>query len=212
MGSMTEMRWCGTSLLPLPLSAVDDGWRILGDPDPISLFVTFAYLAVATMALVQSRRSAGRPSIAPSSRQWMLVGILFLVLGINKQADLQTFVIDGGKWLARASGLYDHKLALRAAFTVLVLAVVGILARPSWKLLRQAMHQKSSLVTRLLWLAVVTQIGFVCLRVVMISLLAPWISDAWWVDLLELTGIAILLVAILYARRDQGRVTLRYSD
>ena len=81
----------------------------IGDPTPIGWFTVFAYLA-ATIACARVwavDRQADRIRQPASPVFWMVLTILLLFLGINKQLDLQTLLNDVGRRMAKADGWYS---------------------------------------------------------------------------------------------------------
>jgi hypothetical protein len=95
----------------------------IGDPSPVG-WITVAAYAVA--ALLAARNvSAARRCGAPTGF-WIALTVLMLLLGINKQLDLQTWFGETGRDLARSQGWYEQRRAVQAAFIVLLGA--GVLA------------------------------------------------------------------------------------
>ncbi|WP_145272189.1 hypothetical protein [Tautonia plasticadhaerens] len=56
---------------------------------------------------------------------WRILAAGMLVLGINKQLDLQTLILVAGRGLAREQGWYEDRQAVQRAF-IFAVAVVGI--------------------------------------------------------------------------------------
>jgi hypothetical protein len=91
-------------------AAIRDGqWRPgIGDPTPLGWATVVAYLAASwacCRAAAAERRSAhrGRNSTRPF---WSSLGLLLLLLGLNKQLDLQSALTAFGRRLAREQGWY----------------------------------------------------------------------------------------------------------
>ena len=104
--------------MDLILAATDvrGDWHFgIGDPTPIGWFTVFAYLA-ATLACgrvwLADRRAVRRGSPG-SPIFWMVLTVLLLLLGINKQLDLQTLLNDVGRRMAKAEGWYDVRRSTR---------------------------------------------------------------------------------------------------
>jgi len=83
---------------------------------------------------VGSTLDIARP--AAESRFWAALTMLLILLGINKQLDVQTLLTEGAKRLAQAQGWYDRRAAVQVVFTVLACAgLAGLLfmfARLTW--------------------------------------------------------------------------------
>jgi hypothetical protein len=134
----------------------------IGDPTVAGWITAFAYLGTAYLCFRVQRRT--RPTAGPSSvgvgtpfayaltgRLWRLwelpvsvrlgalwsgMALLMLLLGINKQLDLQTALTETGRLLARYQGWYErrHDIQLKfilgvMAFGVYLFAAVVALAR-----------------------------------------------------------------------------------
>lgn len=99
------------------------GWVIT-----LSYFTAFA-LCLWTWKREDDRWLAGVRGLRP--RFWLAMAAGLLVLGVNKQLDLQTLVSVLGRRAAKSMGWYDQRRTVQAAFIVLVgliavSAVVGI--------------------------------------------------------------------------------------
>ncbi|MEM7680590.1 MAG: hypothetical protein AAF288_01405 [Planctomycetota bacterium] len=97
----------------------DGGWRPgIGDPTVLGWATLAAYLAAAVLCLMARKMARDRVELA----FWWVGFALLLLLGINKQLDLQTL---GGGWVrqwAKDSGWYEDRRKVQALF---VAAVVG---------------------------------------------------------------------------------------
>ena len=98
----------------------------LGDPTLGGWAVTLAYGVAAWLALSVARRI---PTVLRESRRerwvWFAIAAFCLLMGINKQADLQTLLTSAGKAVATSGGWYEHRRLVQAAF-VLLFAGVGL--------------------------------------------------------------------------------------
>ncbi len=94
-----------------------------GDPTLIGWLVTIIYFTAAALALSAMLRARGW-ALADERRFWLvLAGILFF-LGLNKQLDLQTFLTQIARDLARAEGWYRQRRPIQAVF-LLVVTIAG---------------------------------------------------------------------------------------
>lgn len=110
-------------------------WEALvGDPTPLGWIVFFAYLWAGWLCW-RAYRAAGAP---PARRQewfWALLALLMLVLGLNKQLDLQTALIHAGRAVVRSrTGLSRGEASVYAAFALALAGAAGLylLVRLSW--------------------------------------------------------------------------------
>ena len=115
-------------------TGVDGRWYLgIGDPTLRGWLTVGAYFLGAGLALraawVSARRN--RLSLLPSDRRrlvafWCLTAAVLLLLGINKQLDLQSWFTQVMRDLAKEQGWYDVRRQYQAAF-IITLAVVGLL-------------------------------------------------------------------------------------
>lgn len=111
-------------LLPLAaLAAIDPEtgrWRPgIGDPTVYGWLTVVAYFAAAAL-LAANLRLATR--LGMGRQFWLAVMLFMLVLGINKQLDLQTWFTQVGRDLALAQGWYDGRRVVQAGFIALLVA------------------------------------------------------------------------------------------
>ncbi len=96
----------------------------IGDPTVFGWLTVLAYLFAAGLALRAARRSRAIEGEATGPRStWLLLAIGFVLLGINKQLDLQSALTETGRVLARRDGWYEHRRTVQLAFIAAVLAV-----------------------------------------------------------------------------------------
>jgi hypothetical protein len=102
----------------------------IGDPTFVGWFTVAAYAVVALLCL-RSFRLAVPP--VPPTRQgiltarlrrqfWLVATVVLVVLGINKQLDLQGFVAGVGRTLAKSDGWYESRRTVQYAFIIGVAA------------------------------------------------------------------------------------------
>ena len=131
-----------TELLQLA-ARVGGRWRPgIGDPSVMGWLTVVAYLSVAALCwrcAGSARR--GRPSVAGGKEPttWYLLTALLLLLGVNKQLDLQSWMTQVGKELVRSDGW--SKSVIQGGFIAVVLATVviavGLLFWLAWGRLRR---------------------------------------------------------------------------
>jgi hypothetical protein len=89
----------------------------IGDPSPMGWITTAAY-GVA-VALAARNAFAARRSAAPVGF-WITLTVVMLLLGINKQLDLQTWFGQTGRDMALSQGWYGQRRTVQATFIVLL--------------------------------------------------------------------------------------------
>jgi len=102
-----------------------DHWRPgIGDPTFIGWLTVVAYF----VAMVLSFQATKRALEKRDGRQyifWWILGVSMLLLGINKQLDLQTWFTLKGRQLALSEGWYNHRRPVQLVF-ILFIAFVGM--------------------------------------------------------------------------------------
>ncbi len=192
-----------------------DPWRLaIGDPTPLG-WLTFAAYGIAAALCWRAQRVSARAAARAGAdatgearqqrlvgRWWLGLGILMLLLGLNKQADLQTLMTVIGKDLARAQGWYASRARVQTSFVVLfsTLLACGVLA-----LLITLRGVLDRIGPALLGLASI--LLFIALRALALHALrnsppADWPDTLWPV---ELAGIGLVVWNASRASRTKAR-------
>ena len=114
-----------------------DGWRPgIGDPTFMGWFTVFGYLLASFLCWRAAKTSLPRWKKTGNAGPvffWILVSILLLLLGFNKQLDLQTWFTEFGRDIAREQGWYERRHFVQVIFLLLFavfgLVVIGLLIR-----------------------------------------------------------------------------------
>jgi hypothetical protein len=136
-------------------TVVGNWWRDFGDNDAVGWAITVAYFVVAALcfraarAVRRNTACADNPvpgtpgELGPSvpdrsrARDWAIIGTGILLLGLNKQLDLQILARDSGIALVRALGFdAQRRWVGRLMFLCLSAAVLAVLARSAAHLRR----------------------------------------------------------------------------
>lgn len=131
------------------------------DNDGMGWAITVAYLVVAILCFICSRRIGALPGNTPLRQRglWWSVGTVVLLLGVNKQLDLQTPLRDLGRALAEAKGWYQYRRMVQTWFVVALGGMaVGTLVVAAIKMRRTWRHHG------LLYVGMVILAGFVVMR------------------------------------------------
>ena len=92
-------------------------WRpTIGDPCFMGWFTVGSYFACAILSLIAA--FGNRIADRRSSSFWRMVGLLMILLGINKQLDLQSLFTEIGRQIARAHGWMDQRQIVQFWFIV----------------------------------------------------------------------------------------------
>ena len=179
------------------------GWQPgIGDPTFVGWFTVSAY-AVAAMLSYRCYRHAA--SSEASSRRdilsarvqrpfWLITTIFLVVLGINKQLDLQSLLTAIGRTLAKGEGWYGRRRTAQYTFILCISAtgaitsIVGLWA-----------FRKGGAWVRLALPGLITLIAFVVIRAVSFHHVDEMLGRRVWMfnlnHVLELGGIAIVSLA-----------------
>lgn len=189
-------------------------WRPgVGDPTVAGWSSVVLYLASGACALMVAvfldRTGGGRSEM----RFWAVIAVLFGMLAVNKQLDLQTLFTDIGRIVAKRQGWYEDRAIVQGLFVTAVfgggVAAAVILAR---------LWRRSPAPARLAQAGALLVAGFVALRASYFHGLDRFISaqmlDALHLNtLLEAGGTALVLAGALWRRasfpQDRCRPSLR---
>ncbi len=173
-----------------------------GDPTFLGWFTFMAYFVAALFAgrAGQACRFAGSPEKSGKSRRasgqgrlaawWFVVAVMMLLLGLNKELDLQTTIAKLVRAAALDEGWYERRRGIQHAFvTGLMLLATGVAAAALY-LLRGMWSRLALALT-----GVALVIAYALLRaaefnVTGVAVPEPLASSPW---LVELSGIALVL-------------------
>jgi hypothetical protein len=168
----------------------------IGDPTFVGWLTVIAYFVTAWFCLSAARRISGAMAALREARRersfWMTLSALFLLLGINKQLDLQSLLTEIGRMLAYDEGWYESRRQVQYAFIVLV-ALFGMVAAVA------AIYavRRATLGARIAAAGTALVTAFVVIRASSFHHVDRFIDSRWlglranW--LVELGGIAIVL-------------------
>jgi hypothetical protein len=107
--------------------AIDDGrWHPgIGDPTAIGWITVGTYIVATVLCATCAWRESGDQR---RCRFWWALAAVMLLLGVNKQLDLQTWFTEVARDMAREDGWYDIRHQVQIAF-IAVLAVLGLLSQ-----------------------------------------------------------------------------------
>jgi hypothetical protein len=167
-------------------------WRLgVGDPT-LAGWVTVAGYAI-TLALscrvARSPRPAGTPLQTSHILFWWITSALLLLLGLNKQLDLQTLLTDIFRIIARADGWYEDRRDIQRLFIGIISSASVVFMLGFTFLIRQTVRRDGPALLGISFL-----VFFVLLRASSFHHLDPFISlntcGFQYYKLLELIGLA----------------------
>lgn len=176
----------------LATGAADGRWQLaVGDPTWTAWLAVVVYAAAACLCVRAAR--AGRGGDRNARRLalfWWVLGTLLLVLGVNKQLDLQSLAIDVLRELAREQGWYPERRTYQRWFvgalagaSALGITALGVGLWPVRRRMRLALVGLGGLV------------GFVLLRAALFQHVGPdWLAKSApahaWLELLSVSVLA----------------------
>ena len=147
---------------------------------------------------------AGRHAESRERYFWLSAGFLLVLLGLNKELDLQNVFTQNARAVIRSWGFYEQRRLMQGLF-LLSLAVAGLIAAfvlGAW-LRRSPMPAKAAAV------GIILLFAFVVMRAASFHHIDHWVTidvaglrSGWW---LELAGIAVIGISALIRARTRLR-------
>ena len=175
------------------------GWTPgIGDPSALGWFTVIAYLVGAWLCL---SAAGGDPAGGRTTRLWRLIAMTLLLLGLNKQLDLQTLLTQVGRAVAQHQGWYGERLALQAAF-ILAMALTGAIAvGVMWRRIRVLRCNIRYALAGLIFIFTYVLIRASSFHHVDIFIKSR-VCGVKWSWIIEISGIAIVWIAAWRERHD----------
>lgn len=159
----------------------------MGDRSIIAWGIVLGYVAAALLAFAAAKR--GRK--AAERWFWILAAAVLLLLGLNKQLDVQTFIVDLARELARAGGWYEHRRIVQGAF------IGGLVAGAAAGALVLATRlRRAPMTIKIAGAGLVLLALFVIIRAASLHPVDLWVTadvaglrTGWWI---EIAGIAVV--------------------
>jgi hypothetical protein len=108
------------SALQSEISDVPQRWAPgIGDPTPIGWFTVFAYLCVLIMCIVNWVNAR---HLSKDRFIWFWISLSIAFLCVNKQLDLQTWMLQAGRDSAHLHNWYNNRRPIQIAFVALLAA------------------------------------------------------------------------------------------
>ncbi|HEX5100466.1 MAG TPA: hypothetical protein VFV94_13250 [Polyangiaceae bacterium] len=168
----------------------------IGDPTFVGFLTVVVYFFVAWRCRAAARRiTPGMAKLETARRErlfWQMLTILYVVLGVNKQLDLQTLLTEIGRLLAHGEGWYEKRGEVQLAFILVVAALGAVAAAVALLAVR-----KASLGARVAAAGTAIVTAFVVIRAASFHHVDRFIHSQWlglkanWI--LELGGLCIVL-------------------
>lgn len=165
------------------------------DRSALAWIIAAAYFLGAMAAWLASRSGQRR-----ERRFWIGAALLLVLLGFNKELDLQSHLTGWGRSLARYLGLFDYRREIQGIFLLVLggVAVLSIAALLGWL-------RRSSMPVKTAALGIGILMAFIIIRAASFHHIDHWVTidfagmrSGWW---LELAGIAVVAISALAYRR-----------
>jgi MFS family permease len=199
--------------MPLLAELVDGQWRPgIGDPTVVGWLTVVAYLVAAVCcgrAAWREPTPGGRRRSRPAIF-WLSLSAMMVLLGLNKQLDLQSFFTFVGRRVLTTNGWYQGRRHLQAIFIGGIAAACLVLLGISLWFARRSLRHR--------WLALIgmaSVMGFVVIRAASFhhvdALLASRLGGMKWNWIIELGGVLIVAVGALCSGPVKGAAPLKRS-
>ena len=167
----------------------------IGDPTIGGWVTVGLYFAAALSCWASARRT-----YTAERHIWMVISLLFVALGINKQLDLQSALTELGRLIAFHGGWYERRQSVQLGFVVVVAMIcVGAIATLF------ALARRTPIATWVALLGTAIVLGFVLIRAASFHHVDRFIGGSVlgfrWNWILEMGGITIVLLASMSRRR-----------
>lgn len=148
----------------LQLCAAQTWAPVWSDSDALGLALTALYLSATLLCLLTALalwggRGWGRPAV-PGRWLWTLATLYLALLTVNKPLDLQTFLTQTARCLARSEGWYADRRAFQEDVTFFLLIGLAAAVLAGLGLLSEARRGEAPLILGLVLLT-----GFLGLRI-----------------------------------------------
>jgi hypothetical protein len=188
--------------------ATGDGWigswsPGIGDPTVMGWVTVVAYAAAAWQCAALGRGQVlGMP--AGERRVWWWLAAIMILLGVNKQLDVQTAFTELGRLVARTQGWYERRAHVQRRFIELVLAgAIGTVV-VALIIVRKMPRATKLAIVGLALLAAFVFIRATSFHKVDLILGARWLGmKANWI--FELGGIGLIVMGTLLRRGRAAR-------
>lgn len=134
----------------------------IGDPTIVGWFTVLAYFFAFLFSVACAKRmrfDISDNDLTAQRRLWWFIALALLMLGINKQLDLQTFLTEVGRMMARREGWYEQRRKIQEVF-IAGIAFGGLFVLLwAWRTLRNVWRDSWLTIAGMFFL-----IGFVIVR------------------------------------------------
>jgi len=176
---------------------------LVHDQGPLAWFIVAGYLASAWLAY-----RAAAPATGRERGFWLATAIVMILLGINKQLDLQSDLTDFARAAAHSEGWYSWRRDVQGVFLLAMALGTIAVAMLIWCWLRGV-----TVSAKVAAMGLVILLAFIFLRAASFHHIDNWVTipvagmrSGWW---LELLGIVVIGAAAAFRTRPEGQAATR---
>ncbi len=98
-----------------------------GDPTFMAWIITVGYAIAAWTSHIAAVQAKGQRRSSATRRFWQVLMIAMILLGLNKQLDLQSLLIDCGRTMSREGGWFAHRRMVERGFATVLAASLALI-------------------------------------------------------------------------------------
>lgn len=167
-------------------------------------FTVVAYLAAAALCAAAAPSTPNDARMPDQERRWWLaLSTILLLLGINKQLDLQSLLTEVARAAAKTEGWYGERRQVQFAFVeIIAITGIGVMSSLFWSMRRGTPSLKLGL------LGLTATSVFVVVRAASFHHVDLWLGQsilgARWNWIIELSGIATIAAGAVWSKMQPG--------
>lgn len=173
----------------------------IGDPSLMGWFTVVFYFLTSALAFVTAYKYR---YLNTDFRFWLFLAVFLLLLGINKQLDIQSLFTEIGRVIAKKQGWYNDRRRFQAVFVIIFFILSLISIALLWWILRKEWRKFLFPLTGLLLL-----VSFIVIRAASFHHVDRFLKSGpsgvrmnW---ILELGGIGWVMISSAYRLKKTGR-------
>ncbi len=177
------------------LAATKNGqWQAgIGDPT-IFGWITVMFYFIAMLICIYKSESLKK--IGERHQFWLYLALFLLLLGINKQLDLQTWFTQTLRDWSQVQGWYEQRRPLQAVFIAALAVAIGVTLVSLRRYLADSWHHH-----QIVWTGIVLLSAFILMRAASFHHMDVFINHRWlglrFNVLLEIGAILVVIVGAL---------------
>lgn len=186
------------------LSAIVNAWLARSGDAYLSSMINTALYAVSVVAGAYRWKMLQRTkSFRAEQFFWLVVILMLLALGINKELDFQVLLVEIGRPMAVKGGWYGHRRIVLAVFACFLIGTIGIFAVGTVYGIRRHWRENIFALVGLIILCAYVVFEATSLSHIGFNIDADEKQDVRLTDLIEMSGILLILAnALRYKKKE----------